>query len=191
METTTQTSNKFYPGMVNSAVEIFKKYDDLKFIAEGRVMSYQNAPFAIISIIDEAINEVENAKQILEEWHPNSPMKQNKQFAWCRFGGLDYSADIIDGVLQDGEYHECPKRGKCVGEGLLCKLPIYKGTRLTVQMVQLMKLLCTTDTNTVIAEKMNLPDGSYHLLKKKLYAALGGIQTKQEVALIARHLNIV
>ena len=191
METTVQHSNKFYPGMLNTAVEFFKNADDLNFVTEGRVTSYNNAPFHIISIIQEAIDEIKGAKQILEEWHPNSPTKQNKQFAWCRFGGLDYSADIIDGELQDGEYHECPRRGNCPGEGLLCKLPIYNGNRLTVPMVKLMKLLCTTDTNTVIAEKMKLPDGSYHLLKKKLYAALGGVQTKQEVALIARHLNIV
>lgn len=191
METTMTHSNKFYPGMVNRAVEIFKEDNDLKFIAEGRVTSFQNAPFAIISIIQEAIDETASAKQLLEKWHPNSPTKQSKQFAWCRFGGLDYSADILDGVLQDGEYHDCPRRGNCAGEGLLCKLPIYKGTRLTGQMVKLMKLLCTTDTNAVIAEKMKLPDGSYHLLKKNLYVALGGVQTKQEVALIARHLNIV
>lgn len=188
METTKQ---KFYPGLLGPDVEIFNDGDEVKFLSNGQVKPLSKAPFSLISILLEQLEKEPEAKKILEEWHPNSPMAQIHQFAGCRFGGLDYEADIKGNQLQDGEYHPCPHRGSCAAEGVLCKMPSINGNRLTLPMVQLMRHISGTDTNEVIAEKMNLPLGSYHLLKKQLYAILGNVQTKQEVALISRDLTIV
>lgn len=189
METSSQ---KFHPGLLGPDVEIFNDADSgLKFLSNGQVKPFSQAPFALISILLEQLEREPEAKKILQDWHPDSPMKQIHQFAGCRFGGLDYEADIKDNQLQDGEYHPCPQRGGCSAEGILCKLPTINGNRLSMPMVNLMRLLSGTDTNEVIAEKMNLPLGSYHLLKKTLYALLGNVQTKQEVALISRDLTIV
>jgi len=183
---------RMHPGLLGPDFEMFKiSNDEVKFITNGEVKPFSQAPFSIIALLLEQIEKEPQSKKILEEWHPGSPMKQVHQFAGCRFGGLDYQADIKDNQLQDGEFHPCPHRGSCTAEGILCKLPKVNGTRLTLQMVNLIRLLSGSDTNEVIAEKMNLPLGSYHLLKKQLYAALGGLQTKQEVALLGRDLTIV
>ncbi len=188
METTTQ---KFYPGLLGPDIEIFNDKEQLKILHNGQVKPFSAAPYSVIAILLEKLESEPETKAILQEWHPDSTMNQVHQFARCRFGGLDFEADIRDNQLQDGEYHPCPHRGSCSAEGILCRLPMVNGTRLTLQLVKLMRLLSGTDTNEVIAEKMQMPLGSYHLLKKQLYAILGGVQTKQEVALKSRDLTIV
>lgn len=188
METTTR---KIYPGLLGPDIEIFNDENgSLKVLTDGQVKPFSQAPFALIAILMEQLEQEPEAKKILEQWHPDSSMKQVHQFAGCRFGGLDYEADIKDNQLQDGEFHPCPHRGSCTAEGILCKLPKINGSRLSLPMVNLMRMLSGTDTNEVIAEKMSLPLGSLHLLKKTLYEVLN-VQTKQEVALISRDLTIV
>ncbi len=185
-----ETTQKIYPGLLGPDVEIFNDNEQLKILFNGQVKPFSSAPYSVIALLLEKIESEPDSKKILENWHPNSPTCQAQQFARCRFGGLDFEADIKDNQLQDGEYHPCPYRGSCSAEGVLCKLPTINGNRLTIQYIKLMRLLSGTDTNEVIAEKMELPLGSYHLLKKQLYAILG-VQTKQEVALKSRDISVV
>jgi DNA-binding NarL/FixJ family response regulator len=58
-------------------------------------------------------------------------------------------------------------------------LPIINGQRITKEEIKLLQLSSTDMTNEVIAEEMNLCLGTFHKLKKHVYAWLG-IQTKQE-----------
>ncbi|MDC7994434.1 hypothetical protein [Altibacter sp. HG106] len=191
MESNSQ-SFRPYAGMTCTGTEIFKGPDGgLSIIDRGRVKPFSQAPISVIEKLRSQISLDIEAQNVLREMHPWDASNRIEQFAWCRYGGLDFKPDIKDGEFQEGEFHSCPNRGKCKGEGILCKLPVFGGRRLTGKMVVLMQHLSGTDTNEVIAEKMDMAMGSFHLLKKKLYEALGGIQTKQEVVHIARDLNIV
>lgn len=188
--TTPTQMPKLYAGMNNDDVEFFNFENTVKIIKDGKVSAFSSTPYQSMQLLREAINIDAAAKEILEQWHPDSPVKQVEQFASCRFGGLDFQADIQNNQLQDGEYHPCPQRGLCPAEGILCKLPMYNGKRLTKPMVKMMRLLTTTYTNECIAESLQMPKGSFHLFKKNLYEYLG-VQTKQEVTLICRDLNLV
>ena len=112
------------------------------------------------------------------------------QFASCRYGGLDFKADIVDYELQDGDYCECPNRGKCPAEGIICKPPKYKGVEISFFEIRILKHLVSTDTNENIASKLGLPQGSFNLAKTTLYKKLN-IQTKQEAAMVAVELNLI
>jgi hypothetical protein len=184
------TTNKMYPGMVCSATEFFLSENEMKIIQNAKILPFSEISFSTQQILQEAINEDLNVKLALLEMHPNSNMKRLEQFAKCRFGGLDFQGDIKDGELQDGEYWECPNRGNCPHEGILCKLPTYNNQRLTKQDVQLLQLTATNKTNEVIGEEMQLPMGSFHKAKKYLYVKLG-IQTKQEGVMISILLNLI
>jgi DNA-binding NarL/FixJ family response regulator len=72
----------------------------------------------------------------------------------------------------------------------LCQAPRYNNVEISFTEVKVLKALATTDTNENIAHKLNMPLGTFHLLKKKLYQKLG-IQTKPEAALISRDLNLL
>jgi hypothetical protein len=184
------TPNRQFPGMDDSSIEIFISDKETKFIQHGKVLPFSEISFATIKILDEAIKADTDVYNELVDMHPVSNLKRIEQFARCRFGGLDFVGDIVDGKLQDGEFHECPKRGSCKSEGILCKPPSYNGEELTDQDVQFVQLLSTAKPNRVIADEMNLPMGSFHKKHKILYEKLK-IQTKQEATRIGYLLNLI
>ena len=179
-----------YPGMTDCSTEFFLFEKELKVIQNGNVKSFTELPFNTIQILSEAIDADLTTKLALHDMHPISQTKRLEQFAICRFGGLDFQGDINNGELQDGEYWPCSKHGNCDHEGVLCKLPCVNGNRLTKKEVHLMQLTSTDKTNDVIAEEMNLCFGTFHQIKKFLYEKLC-VQTKQEVSIIAKSINLI
>lgn len=183
-------SNRQFPGMGDSSIEFFISDKETKMIQHGKILPFSKIPFATLKLLEETIQADATVNLELHDMHPTSKLKRIEQFARCRFGGLDFVGDIKDGQLQDGEYHDCPKRGNCKSEGILCKLPSYNGQKLSSQDVYLMQHLSTPKTNDVIADEMNLPMGSFHKAHRQLYDKLG-IQTKQENTRIAFSLNLI
>lgn len=179
-----------YPGLLCDNVELFNDGTGLKAISGGKVTNFSELPFLIVQTIREAIEANPEVKAHLLRMHPDSEMKRIEQFAICNFSGLDYTPDIAGGVLQEGEYWECPKRGICPAEGKLCKQLQYNGQTLSAVEIKMIKMLSTDMTNDVMAEELSLPLGTFHLIKKKLYQKLG-VYTKQELTLIGVGLNII
>ncbi|MBW4362115.1 hypothetical protein [Flavobacterium taihuense] len=190
MTQTVQSTNRLYPGLADSSIEFFADGNETKVILNSRVLPFSEVSFSIIQLLDEEIEKDSLVKIHLLDMHPTSKIKRTEQFAHCRLGGLDYQGDINGGQLQEGEYWECPKRGNCKSEGILCKLPSYNGKQLQPQEVKLLQLTATNKTNEVIAEELNLPLGSFHKLKKILWSKLS-IQTKQEGVMISFFLNLI
>lgn len=182
--------NQTYPGMTDSAVEFFVKDNVVKVIHSGTITEFTDLSIAFIEMLRDNIKDDILVNSELKRWYPNSEIKRLEQFVKCRFGGLDFQADIKDGVLQDGEYWDCPMRGKCRSEGILCKLPIHNGKRLTQQDVTIIQLASSDMTNDVIAETMKIPLGTLHKEKKGLYRWLK-IPTKQHLALLAKNMNLI
>lgn len=181
---------KILPGMVNNSVEIFVVENVVKAIRRGKVIDFTDLPLGIIQRLKEEINKDKQLKLALHDMHPDSSWKRLEQFAKCRFGGLDFQGDITEDAIQDGEYWDCPNRGNCAYEGIVCKLPMINNHRLTSQEIQLMQLSSSEKTNDVIAEEMNMPAGSFHKAKAILHSILG-VQTKQGVTKACTLLNII
>jgi DNA-binding CsgD family transcriptional regulator len=181
---------KTYPGMICNGIEFFLQNQEMKMIQNGHVKPFEEMPYQTSQIIKEAIEASPDVVNALLEMHPNSETKRIEQFAKCRFGGLDFQADIVDGQLQDGEFWACPFHGTCKHEGVLCKLPKYNNQRLTKSEVILMQLSTSDKTNEVIADDLNMALGTFHQTKKHLHRKLA-IQTKQEITKIAFLLNLI
>jgi hypothetical protein len=183
-------TNRQFPGMGDSSVEFFISENETKFIQHGKVLPFSQIPFAAIKLLDKAIHADININLELHDMHPVSKLKRIEQFARCRFGGLDFVGDIVDGKLQEGEYHECPNRGNCKSEGILCKLPDYNGVKLLPIDIKLMQKLSTSKTIEAIISEMDLRPGTFHKIHNILYSKLG-VQTRQEVTKIAYLLNLI
>lgn len=197
----TNTNTTIYPGMISADVELFDYDNRFMFMSNGQVQHFDQLPLKIFQSITDLLNqEPDEVKahaiaKYIENDTCNSPLEQ---FAWCRFGGLDFTPDIkvtniekeTAVVMQDGEYWACPYRGSCASEGILCKLPKVNGHRLDKIEVQILRLLHTTATNEAIADQLDLPLGTYHLIKKKLYVKMGNCLTRHEVTRVADSLNI-
>jgi DNA-binding CsgD family transcriptional regulator len=182
--------NKTYPGMLDNSIEFFNFNEEIKFIQNGKISDFSELSFATLSIIKEEIDNDLEVKLALHDFFPDSEIRRTQKFVSCRFGGLDFQPDIKDGVLQDGEYWNCPNRGKCPHEGTLCKLPCINNQRLTDKEISIMQCSATDTKNNVIAENLGLPLGTFHLLKKNLYNKIN-VQTKQEVAQVSAFYNIL
>lgn len=196
----TTTANNFYPGMVDNHYELFHYQDELKVLNNGNIFGFDDLPESIINHIADLLDSDDQAMDFIHFNHvPVNASNPAEIFAYCRFGGLDFTPDLkvscVEGdtgviEIQDGEYWDCPMASSCSGRGILCKMPVYKGYRLTPTDVDVMKLLKTNLTNESIAHQLEMPMGSLHLLKKNLYKNLGNLQTRQEVTLVASFLNI-
>ena len=178
-----------YPGMISSDIEIFNHQNQTMAIANGEVINYDLLPYGVLERIKELLHRDPAALAQVREWHPDSEFQQVKKFASCRFGGLDFTPDLGNGC-QTGEYWDCPMRGSCAGEGVVCRNVSYNGHEITPQDVILIKAISTNKTNEVIAQEMGVPFGSFHGIKTKLYRKFDNAQTKLEVIQKARHLNI-
>jgi DNA-binding CsgD family transcriptional regulator len=184
------STHKVYPGLLCNSIEFFNDGHNLKILSGGKVKPFDELSFMHIQIISEAIQANPEIEKELKRMHPDSEMKRIEQFAICNFSGLDYVPDIQNYVLQEGEYWDCPKKGCCLGEGIICKPLMYNGNKIIGQEIMLIKLLTTDKTNEVIASELSMPMGTFHFLKKNLYQKLN-VSTKQEITIIAIHLNII
>ena len=185
-------NNKIIPGMLDGGIEFFVDPDSkrVKTISSGKISDFTEVPFATIQILQDEIDRDIAVKLALLDMHPNKSFKRLEQFVRCRFGGLDYQADITNEAVQEGEYWDCPKRGQCTVEGILCKAVAINGARLSPKEVALAKRLSTDETNNTIAYALDLPMGSFHALKKKLYQKLG-VRTKQELTILSHRHNLI
>lgn len=172
------------------SLEFFNTGSELKYFNQGRLRSFKDLPYSYIQIIRENIESDPALNTELMRMHPDSEMKRIEQFAICNFSGLDHEPDIQNGILQQGEYWDCPLRGNCISEGILCKPLTYKDHTINAVEISMIKLLITDMTNDIIASTMLLPLGTFHLFKKELYKKLC-ISTKQELTIIAIRLNII
>lgn len=185
------TKNRIYPGMLDdNSVEIFVIDDQLKAIQNGKIISFTDFSFPLIQIIEEAMNADEKAVEALMQMHPGSNLRRIEQFAKCRFGGLDFTPDIKNGVIGEGDYWDCPLRNTCAHNGVLCKAPKINGQAITPEELQIIRFSATSTTNEVMAEELNLPFGTLHKMKQVLYEKCG-VQTKQEMTVKALKLNLI
>ena len=188
----TKKQPNVYPGMLNSSVEFFAVESEMKFMTNSQVKCISQMPQDLKELCDAEIEKDAEVSVALLKWHPASKSKRRKQFLICRYGGLDFSADIDNNQFLKGDYWDCPSRGTCPFNGVICQDPRYNNVSLMPIDVSLMKALSTNLTNEAIADQLNLALGSFHKYKKQLYAKLGvHVQTKQDVALIAKSLNLI
>lgn len=111
-----------------------------------------------------------------------------EQYNYCNRGRLDGVADIpVTGKLTH-EYVDCGRRGRCIGEGIVCKKDI-QGINLTARERE-----CLTHIEKpykVIKSEMGFKSiASVNSLIKRLRNKTG-VNTKSEMSQIARQIGIL
>ena len=97
---------KILPGILDQNFEFFnhQQENDVKYFHNGKLSSFTSLPSPIYALIKTTIDQSQKVSTILKKWFPNSEFHQIKKFLSCRFGGVDFKADIENGQLQKGEY---------------------------------------------------------------------------------------
>lgn len=183
---------KLPAGLMTEDYEFFTTImDQVYFIHNGETKPIQELPFFVANEFIATINSEPKTKEILENWYPNNQQKQLEKFIGCRFGGLDDQPDFYaNNTVGCGDNWNCPKRKYCLGDGIVCQPLSYNGKQISKIERELILLLITEDTNEVIANKLDLAFGTFHKIKKDLYAKLNCL-TKQKLTKIAFELNIL
>lgn len=183
-------STRLYPGMCDDSLEIFfnEKENELMVIKGGVVMNYDSLPDSETEFLNEIIRNEKDVKMILESWNL-SIKEQKKILAKCRFGGLNFSPDFKNGEFQP-DWIECPVADKCKGFGKVCKPINYNQKKISKFDISAIQLLISSKKNTVIAEELGIPLGSFETYRTKLYKKLN-VNTKQELARVAIELGLV
>jgi DNA-binding CsgD family transcriptional regulator len=170
---------RIYPGMLDKSKEYFKSGSDVLLITDGTVRKFDDvAEHPELAMI---ISNDADLRAILQEWHGNDEREQQKTLAKCRFGALNFFADINDDEITH-DYIECPMRGSCAGENIVCKPPVINGEPCNHEEIAILKELSGDETNIAIAKKLGLPLGTLNVKKTNLYQKLG-LYTKQHAVL--------
>jgi hypothetical protein len=184
------TSTRLYPGMRDGSLELFyiKEEDRLMAIKGGRVLDYEQLPPEETKFLDQIIDSEIETKKILEGWS-SSREDQKRKLAECRFGGLNFTPDVKSGVFAPDSF-DCPLKKNCNGFGKVCKNIEYNGHPLDSFDEKAISLMISPKKNTVIAEELEIPLGSFEVYRTRLYNSLK-ISTKQELASVAFFLGLI
>lgn len=183
-------STRLYPGMCDDSLEIFfnENENELMVIKDGSIMNFDLLSDSETQFLDEIIKNEKEVNEILNSWDLNVYEKKRK-LAKCRFGGLNFSPDFKNGEMLP-DWIDCPIADECKGFGKICKPIIYNQTHISKFDISAIQLLISSKKNTVIAEELGIPLGSFETYRTKLYKTLN-VNTKQELARVAIELGLV
>ena len=166
---------RIYPGMLDSSKEYFNSGTNVMMIHNGSTKNFDDVPEH--PELAKMILDDKDLQAVLQQWHGNDAKQQQKTLARCRFGALNFFADINDDELTH-DYIDCPERGKCAGENIICQPPVVNGEQISDCELAILKEVSGDDTNIAIAKKLGLPLGTLNVKKTNLYQKLG-LYTKQ------------
>lgn len=172
------TNSRIYPGMLDNSIEYFQADDQMYFLQDGSVQKFsENEDHPNLQLIidtDEALDSV------LQAMGFKSRFAKQEKLAKCRFGGLDFEADFSSSTTSH-DHIDCPMRGNCLGEHVVCKAPEINGEALTQKELEILRYCAGNKKNEAIAAELNMPYGSFVVEKTKIYKKYN-FQTKQQSA---------
>ncbi len=170
---------RLYPGMLDSSKEYFSSGPNVMLIHNGLIQKFDDVkehPELVMIIESE-----EDLKNILKEWHGDNEAEKQKTLAKCRFGALNFFADFNDDEIMP-EHVNCPLRGNCAGENIICKPAQINGEFANKEEIEILKAVSGDDTNKAIAKKLGYPLGTLNVKKTNLYQKFG-LATKQHAVI--------
>jgi DNA-binding CsgD family transcriptional regulator len=168
---------RIYPGMLDQSKEYFNYDNDVFFISNGEIKLFDEEESH--PELEQILDDEEDLNELMKKWFGNEKKIKLKTLAGCRFGALNFTPDFNEGVSSN-DYCECKYRGSCPGENIICKPVSFKGVEISNQEIELLKMLSTNEKNSTIAERLDLPVGTFNVLKTNTYQKFGFI-TKQQL----------
>lgn len=168
-----------YPGMLDNSTEYFTKDSSVFKLKNGRIRKFEEVDAH--PELETILAEDEQLKNTLSKMCGGKRQKMLKKLAECRFGALDFEADFNNGKAKH-DYRDCPLRGKCIGENIVCKPLEINGEEISPQELNILRNCVSNTKNWVIALTLNIPLGTFNVMKTAIYKRIG-VQTKQQSAI--------
>ncbi len=170
---------KIYPGMLDTRIEYFSQAGNVWKMCGGKVKAFSDTNHPELEKI---IKDDPVLADVLSEmcWGDHFLMLQT--LAECRFGGLNFIADFEDNGKYNHDFIDCPLRGRCRGENIVCQPLTINGVETTIRELEILRRCASDDKNTAIADSLNMPEGTFNVVKNETYKKLR-IPTKQHLAI--------
>lgn len=167
--------------MVDTRIEYFRDGGQIYKIKNGSVKKFEDVKeHRELQFI---IENEKGLRNILALMCGNNDREMQNKLASCRFGALNFEADFDSSGNASHDFTDCDLRGTCVGENIVCKPLTLNGAEITEKQLDILRGCASNLTNEVLAETVDMPLGSFNVLKQKTYKQLN-IQTKQEGVLL-------
>ena len=144
-------------GLRDAGIEIYHHKGDLFCVYQGKQYLFEELPEDLHEIIEiqlindpVALNSLETDMGILDS------NEMLRQFVLCNYGGFDMSPDLTKEGKSELEFWDCGRRGKCPGEGRVCKLPTGPGGALTPRELMVVRWVAKGLPDKLIAQRMDI-----------------------------------
>src|SRR5690606_17754814 len=131
-----------YPGMLDNSTEYFTKDGSVFKLKNGRIRKFEEVDAH--PELEAILAEDEQLKNTLSEMCGANHRKMLNKLASCRFGALDFEADFSNGTAKH-DYRDCPLRGKCIGENIVCKPLEINGEEISPKELDILRN-CVSNT---------------------------------------------
>ncbi len=168
-------------------VEYFVAPDGKLYLWEmGDKLPFEKVTIDDLTMLRRDLEKNPDAVKAIEDLDITDPVEQLRQYAWCRYGGTNVTPDFIDGKsVNNEEYWECGKRGKCPFEGRICSTISAGNNTITHCELIIARYIAKGYRNTEIAWATNK---SIETVKQQIKSILQKIDGRSRVD-IANFIN--
>lgn len=183
--------NKLPAGICGQGIEIFRDNESrVFFLRDGEKLPYLMLEPEYRELIQSELVSDRTALSVIKnEFGLTSADEQEEMFAGCRYGNLDYRADILDGKLTM-DAPRCSQINTCKGFNVVCRIPIPKNGALTRAEYRIVILISQGQQTKDISNILGITEATTRTHIQRIHAKLG-VNNNIEVASWAHENRII
>ncbi|MDR1343944.1 MAG: LuxR C-terminal-related transcriptional regulator [Tannerellaceae bacterium] len=116
--------------------------------------------------------------------------EMEEMFAGCRFGNLDYRADLTAEGKLTPDAPRCTRIKTCVGFNIVCRIPVPPGGALTRREYEIISLIARGKQTKEISDSLHITDATTRTHIQRIHQKMG-VNNNVEVAAWAHEKRII
>jgi DNA-binding CsgD family transcriptional regulator len=160
--------------------EIWDDGFDIYILTGGHKVPLKDAPPSLLKIFKMEMKKDAQVAEKLFMMGNITKAQQLAQFLKCRYGNFDNEPDFTHAGESTHEYIDCPKRGNCPGEGVVCKHLKVQNGYLTNREIDVIKFITLDLPDKQLCHLLHisantLKNHKAHIMEKTGYHSQVGI----------------
>lgn len=174
-------------------IELFgdpNRFGKVFFIQNGQTKPFNELPYEVKADLSLEMELDTKAVKVLQKMGI-SENNLLEQYNYCNRGKLDGVTDITTSGKLTHEYVDCGRRGKCIGEGIVCKPVVIEGKKITYRETECLRLLGSAKRDKQIKVDMGFKSqASVNSLMVRLRSKMD-VTSRSEMIIKANQIGII
>ncbi len=182
---------KLPAGISDPGIEVFRDNEGRVFyLKEGTKLPYLMMPKEYREYFQSELAADKTALAVIKkEFDLITADEQEEMFAGCRYGNLDYRADLLDGKLTP-DAPRCPIISTCPGFNVICRIPIPLNGSLTRSEYRIIILISQGKQTKEMSDILGVTEATVRTHVQRIHSKLG-VNNNIEVASWAHEHRII